>query len=482
MKRLLILVMAFLLPFSAFSQENLTSRPVGFVRVELPPGVQTLVSTPFVPFDNSINAILSGQLTGSTNEDKADKVFKWDAAKAEYVAATMADGTGKPGVDGKWFTDLVSLMPSDMTIEPGEGFCVYNHQDFMEVINLCGEVALDPTNTTTLLPMLNLIGYPYSTPVSLSDTYLLENDVLSSGDELIDSTGELSVTNPLRMGRGYWYKRNGDTARVWNELRPYGGDGLDNDGFPCVTDMRFNWDRTEIVLTIECGEKQDQTLDIMSKDLNPTNSFDTASGWQLMEGNIPISAVQTSEEVSDTGTVRMAQWTDIGVFGTGKRVNEVFGRAYLIGRADIDSDGDGIPDARERFVYGTDPRNADTDGDGMPDGWEITNGLNPLKDDSVGNPDGDGKSNIDEYRSGTSPQHAREKIATIYVDATVGDDTNNGLSEKQSIDGGPKRSVNSAFRIAIPGDTVVVFGGVYYESVAVPSGVTLSASGDVRFE
>ena len=105
MKHPLILIVAFLLPFPAFSQQNLTSKPVGFVRVELPAGAQTVVSIPFVPFSNSINAVFSGQLTGSTNANQADKIFKWDSANAEYVTAVKADGTGAPGVDGNWFTD-----------------------------------------------------------------------------------------------------------------------------------------------------------------------------------------------------------------------------------------------------------------------------------------------------------------------------------------------------------------------------------------
>lgn len=38
-----------------------------------------------------------------------------------------------------------------------------------------------------------------------------------------------------------------------------------------------------------------------------------------------------------------------------------------------DTDGDGVPDRRERTL-GTDPNNPDTDGDGRPDGTEDTNG------------------------------------------------------------------------------------------------------------
>lgn len=51
--------------------------------------------------------------------------------------------------------------------------------------------------------------------------------------------------------------------------------------------------------------------------------------------------------------------------------------------ADRDSDGDGLNDADETDVYGTDPANADTDGDGLIDGDEVlTDGTDPLNPDT----------------------------------------------------------------------------------------------------
>lgn len=69
-----------------------------------------------------------------------------------------------------------------------------------------------------------------------------------------------------------------------------------------------------------------------------------------------------------------------------------------------DSDGDGLSDYAEVFVYRTDPTKADTDKDGMPDGWEVKHGLNPLKNDAHGDKDKDGVDNLTEYKQGRDPQ------------------------------------------------------------------------------
>jgi len=68
-----------------------------------------------------------------------------------------------------------------------------------------------------------------------------------------------------------------------------------------------------------------------------------------------------------------------------------------------DMDGDGLFDGEEVVEMGTDPMNTDTDGDGMPDGWEVSNGLDPLTDDTADDLDGDGLANLREYALGTSP-------------------------------------------------------------------------------
>lgn len=491
------------------AQDNTVSRPVGFVRVRVPANDKILVSIPFLPFDESVSSVLSGQPAGDTNAPGVQRVMKWDSEEGVYECAVKVQGSGDGELDEVWLTDLESRVSSELTIIPGESFWIENESAREHNLYLWGHVVLDESISLQVEPGVNLIAYPFSTYRSVADATLLEQsdlaDTLSAfaggqywtaafgengGLQWVSSVDGSTSGVPafLEPGGGYAYCRNTTNALHWTEALPY-ADRFPTGGPPCVVSMTANDQGSEVSLCIACSGSDGETLDIMYQDAVAGERLCSTSGWRLADKAISTAIAADRTELMDaeeSNSISTISWTDAG-FGRG-RVNTVSVRYYLIGRADIDSDGDQIPDARESFVYGTDCDNADSDGDGMPDGWELRNGLDPRSDDSNVDIDGDGRSNITEYERGTNPRSSREAAAVIYVDSRAGDDLYDGFTrtvvrdESGAVESGPKKTVKGAFQTSVPGDTVVVSHGVYGEGVSVPRGVKLKFAGTVTFK
>ncbi len=139
-------------------------------------------------------------------------------------------------------------------------------------------------------------------------------------------------------------------------------------------------------------------------------------------------------------------------------------REYKLGTDadDADTDNDGIEDGVEASASSvTDPLDADTDDDGLPDGWEVDHGLEPDNDGTddvggtngrTGDPDGDGRTNIQEYRyrfddasvEGTDPREADTDADGLRdgaeinreTDATNADTDGDGMPDGWELDNG----------------------------------------------
>ncbi len=70
---------------------------------------------------------------------------------------------------------------------------------------------------------------------------------------------------------------------------------------------------------------------------------------------------------------------------------------------DVDSDGDGLSDAEEVNVYGTDPHDPDTDRDGISDGDEVHGRFGYVTNPTLSDTDGDGVSDYKEILHHTNP-------------------------------------------------------------------------------
>ncbi len=93
--------------------------------------------------------------------------------------------------------------------------------------------------------------------------------------------------------------------------------------------------------------------------------------------------------------------------GDGNGITDAWERFYFTDSpADPkdDHDGDGLTNVDE-FREGTRPKHTDTDGDGQPDGWEVQYGLQPADPgDKDRDPDSDGLTNKEEFAAETNPR------------------------------------------------------------------------------
>ena len=140
----------------------------------------------------------------------------------------------------------------------------------------------------------------------------------------------------------------------------------------------------------------------------------------------------------------------------------------------MDSDADGLSNADELNIYGTDPAKADTDSDGLSDGDEIIiHHTNPNTADS----DGDGTSDYAEiWDRGTDPTNSASLNITLYANSVTGSNFYDGASATVTNGHGPKLAIQGAVGVAVSNDTIQIAGDQagYAESTLNPGAKSLT--------
>jgi len=140
---------------------------------------------------------------------------------------------------------------------------------------------------------------------------------------------------------------------------------------------------------------------------NDSDSDEMPDSWEILNGLNPVSNDSMGDIDSDSlsnideyllGTNPCSNDTDSDGINDALEV-----RVYGTNPLQLDSDDDFLSDYDEVFIYNTNATNEDTDYDLMPDNWEINHGLNALGNDSAGDVDLDGLSNLLEYLYGANP-------------------------------------------------------------------------------
>jgi hypothetical protein len=119
---------------------------------------------------------------------------------------------------------------------------------------------------------------------------------------------------------------------------------------------------------------------------------------------IRVGAITALRNVNTNAAV---QSRDIDAAAIGYSLTRTNGMALLEGvrvrlAGTQDADGDGLSDQDEASL-GTDRQRSDTDDDGISDGWEVSYGSNPKFNDAGVDEDGDGLTELMEFRAGTNP-------------------------------------------------------------------------------
>ena len=300
--------------------------PVGYVEIAIPPRSQAMVSMSFIPADPSLDAVLLGQLTASTNPAAADRVLVWDATNSRYrTAAKMTGSDGDPVWVEVVHSDadeetVVGPAGDDFRFEPGRAAILWNRQYHPQVIRLSGQVVLDAERSVPIPAGLTMAGLPYSTAIPLARSCLPEHVGISD-------------TNAFRQGEGYWIGSARQDA--WKEPRPYGNPFSLRDAPVSVSGVSFDGDRA--LVDIRVSDPKVKAVDVLILDLAPSSPVEDWIGWTV---------AATGLAVDGSNTVR---WCD-DLVASAPAFRGV--RLFLVLRADsaADADGDGVPDLRARFT------------------------------------------------------------------------------------------------------------------------------------
>ena len=198
----------------------------------------------------------------------------------------------------------------------------------------------------------------------------------------------------------------------------------DNDGLPDGWEWKYGLDPNDGSSLTSNGASGDPDADTMSN--LQEYSYLTPPGWDSAgtpnvldngvwwNGTVPVrnwneeDAMQVNQPAcgaagsdGNGSTVILCDEDPMGDICNDGIDND---RDGLVDMADPDRDGDqvcGSNDDDGDGIADEDPDGWDTDGDGLPDGWEVANNLNATNptgiDGMMGDPDGDGLVNVQEY-------------------------------------------------------------------------------------
>lgn len=184
---------------------------IGMQKQEVVQNLQ-MMSNPFEAM--TIRELVGNSGVHGTSESVADNFILYDSATQGYVNYYLrsAASIGYP----EWRRG--TAWATNVFVQPGQGFFYRSRAAAVRTNSVVGDVVLDAEITNTVKPGLQLLSYPYSNPVKISDLNLksgVHGSSESVADNLIlyDSATQGYVTYYLRSAAsiGYPEWRRGTT-------------------------------------------------------------------------------------------------------------------------------------------------------------------------------------------------------------------------------------------------------------------------------
>jgi hypothetical protein len=242
---------------SSFAQEVYSPNVVGFNKVSVKDSTKpyTMASTPFFSSTNPTIDNVMGYLwlTGSNTYNKSDNIMVYDPIIQRYKEYFLYGKVGDPLLTNRWI-DKATDEPTTNIIVPGMGFWIRSRQISTQTVVFSGEVPDEPSATIHIYPGYQMIAYPYSASIKLtntsflscgayaSNTYNKSDNIMiwnaesqryseyyihdnSGADPLvknkwIDKATDEAATSSLEVGTAFWYRHRG-TGFNWVESIPY---------------------------------------------------------------------------------------------------------------------------------------------------------------------------------------------------------------------------------------------------------------------
>lgn len=211
---------------------------VGFQKLTASSQGLTMVSTPFSKAQGTLDEVITNQLYGHKSSTYADNIYLWNPTNQAYENYYLK-------TDGRWY-GFDGTLATNVNLTSQKGFWVYNKRGLSnELFVVSGDVVDDAAVTNSLIVGMNMVSYPFSTPIDLnqsgltngfghkSSTYAdnvflwdsaakaYQNYYLKTDRKWYKFDGTLATNVMVGGGGGFWYRNKGGSTFVWTEPRPY---------------------------------------------------------------------------------------------------------------------------------------------------------------------------------------------------------------------------------------------------------------------